>query len=771
MRQVIRAFFIAALTGLGSIASAQQPNVTLPTRTTASAVTSTDDSLRVADVLDIKSVNVADLSADGRWLAITVSVRRDGLGIDYSRDGDPTYLRGTPAELLVVDTRSLAQRPVLKGRTIVRGTTWSPDGSRLAFFAVKNEAQQLQVWDRVTGKVTSPVLPTGQYIAENSELRWSGDGKSLAFALRNNAWKERAKKQFDVLTKGPITVLDGSDDFLEWDGMNRMAQERSIVSWDLTGSSVRTIQPEGRIGTWLLSKDGTSITTQQDITKKTDYDVIGGREWQLVTRQTAGGEPRTLFPSLRNIQVQWSEDGTRYVFTREGRVFVGTIADTTRRQLLGPTGPARSSAAASESPAADTSAAARALRAKERFSVTRWSPAGDAILASNSEGFWIVDVASGTKEMILPLPDSTSMAPRPSLQTWSQDGRYLYFAENSRTEWSRGLARYDRQSKQKTDLVRGKRFFNGLQLSDDGSTAVLSVADGNRIADLYVADAALGSMRRVIDANPQLSRKAIPSTELISYLDADGRNQYGVLHYPVGYQKGTRYPTVFLIYESYFDDTWDVVANLLAARGFAVVKPSVSFEIGFPGEAWLKGVTAAANAVIQMGVADSARLGVQGQSYGGYATNLLITQTNRFKAAINVSGKVDIISFYTDSPRLGVRNIHAAEKSQDRIGATLWQQPQKYVEHSAIMFADRIKTPLLLLTGGMDHNVPAINTREMYYALRRLGKPVVWVNYTNGGHGVPSTTETEFTDFYQRMFDWYAKYLLPKKAANVSDGM
>jgi dipeptidyl aminopeptidase/acylaminoacyl peptidase len=771
MRQVIRAFFIAALTGLGSIASAQQPNVTLPTRTTASAVTSTDDSLRVADVLDIKSVNVADLSADGRWLAITVSVRRDGLGIDYSRDGDPTYLRGTPAELLVVDTRSLAQRPVLKGRTIVRGTTWSPDGSRLAFFVVRNEAQQLQVWDRVTGKVTSPVLPTGQYIAENSELRWSGDGKSLAFALRNNAWKERAKKQFDVLTKGPITVLDGSDDFLEWDGMNRMAQERSIVSWDLTGSSVRTIQPEGRIGTWLLSKDGTSITTQQDITKKTDYDVIGGREWQLVTRQTAGGEPRTLFPSLRNIQVQWSEDGTRYVFTREGRVFVGTIADTTRRQLLGPTGPARSSAAASESPAADTSAAARALRAKERFSVTRWSPAGDAILASNSEGFWIVDVASGTKEMILPLPDSTSMAPRPSLQTWSQDGRYLYFAENSRTEWSRGLARYDRQSKQKTDLVRGKRFFNGLQLSDDGSTAVLSVADGNRIADLYVADAALGSMRRVIDANPQLSRKAIPSTELISYLDADGRNQYGVLHYPVGYQKGTRYPTVFLIYESYFDDTWDVVANLLAARGFAVVKPSVSFEIGFPGEAWLKGVTAAANAVIQMGVADSARLGVQGQSYGGYATNLLITQTNRFKAAINVSGKVDIISFYTDSPRLGVRNIHAAEKSQDRIGATLWQQPQKYVEHSAIMFADRIKTPLLLLTGGMDHNVPAINTREMYYALRRLGKPVVWVNYTNGGHGVPSTTETEFTDFYQRMFDWYAKYLLPKKAANVSDGM
>ena len=769
MRAYARLFALVIISAVN--ADAQPQTITFPNRAPTAVAATANDSLTIRDILDMKTVSVADLSADGKWLAITVSVRREGLGNDFSRDGDPTYLRGSPVDLLVVDTRSLAQRPVFKGKTIVRSPTWSPDGSRLAMFVVNNETQQLQVWDRVSGRVTSPTLPAGQYIAENSELRWSGDGKSLAFALRANAWKERAKKRFDVLTKGPITVLDASDDFLEWDEMNRMSQERAIVTWEVGAPMVRTIQPEGRIGTWLLSKDGSAITMQQDITKKTDYDVIGGREWQLVTRQTAGGEPRTLFPTLRNIQVQWSEDGSRYVFTREGRVYVGTIADTVRRQILGPTTPARSAGSATETANADTSAAARAQRAKERFSVTRWSPSGDVILATNSEGFWIVDVASGTKEMILPLPDSTSLAPRPALQAWSQDGRYLYFAENSRTEWSRGIARYDRQSKQKTDLVRGKKFFNGLQFSEDGSTAVLSVADGNRVADVYIADATLGTMRRVMEGNPQLMRKAIPGTELINYLDADGRSQYGVLHYPVGYQKGTRYPTVFLIYESYFDDTWDVVANLLAAKGFAVVKPSVSFEIGYPGEAWLKGVTAAANAVIQMGVADSARLGVQGQSYGGYATNLLITQTNRFKAAINVSGKVDIISFYTDSPRLGVRNIHAAEKSQDRIGATLWQQPQKYVEHSAIMFADRIKTPLLLLTGGEDHNVPALNTREMYYALRRLGKPVTWVNYTNGGHGAPTTTEMEFTDFYQRMIDWYNKYLTPKKGANVSDGM
>jgi dipeptidyl aminopeptidase/acylaminoacyl peptidase len=158
---------------------------------------------------------------------------------------------------------------------------------------------------------------------------------------------------------------------------------------------------------------------------------------------------------------------------------------------------------------------------------------------------------------------------------------------------------------------------------------------------------------------------------------------------------------------------------------------------------------------------------VQGTSYGGYATNLLITQTNRFKAAINISGKVNMVSFYTDSPRLGVRNIHAPEKSQDRIGATLWQQPQKYIAHSAIMFADRIKTPLLLMTGEQDHNVPARQAMEMYYALRRLGKEVAWVSYTNGGHGMPTSTVEEVKDYHQRILDWYNDHLkgnLKKKA-------
>ena len=723
------------------------------------------DSLGIRELLDINTVAVQDLSADGRWLAITITQRRDNLGADGSRDYDPTYLYRAPTRLLVVDPRALAQRAVFPTKRTIRAALWSPDAAKLAMLVVENDALQVMVWDRATGATTSPKMPAGSYIAEDSELRWSADGKSLAFAARADAWKPRAKARFAEITKGPVTVLDGSEDFLEWDAMRRMGAERSIVSWTLASNTVQVIRGTGLIGTWTLARDGSAVTWQEDITKKTDYDIIGGREWKLVTQAPGAGEaPRVVFPTIKGMTLSWADDGIHFATGRDGRVFLGSILDSASKQILGPPMPARGAAApAAPATPPDTSAAARAQRAKERFTVVRWSPAMDAILAQNGEGLWLVDLTSGEQEMIISAPDSNVVLPRTQLTTWSQDGRYLYFSENSRTRWDRAVFRYDRQTKQKSELVRGEKFFNGLRLSKDGSTAVLSVGDGNRLADLYVADASLGGMRRVMEANPQLAQTPLPKTELIKYHDADGKSRYGVVHLPVGYQQGVRYPTVMLIYEEFFDNTWDAVANLLAAKGYAVVKPSVGFEIGYPEEGWQKGVLAAANEVIRMGIADSSKLGVHGTSYGGYATNLLITYTDRFKAAINMSGKVDMVSFYTDSPRLGVRNIHAAEKSQDRIGATLWQAPQKYVEHSAIFFADRIKTPLLLMTGGEDHNVPAINTREMYYALRRLGKPVVWANYVNGGHGIPNTTEAEFIDYHQRVLDWYAKYLKVEK--------
>ena len=751
-------FFAAALTAVPRVEVFAQ-NAGAPATRGGTATPTSSAAFTMNDALDITSATVADLSDDGRWLALTSSVRRDAYGQDYRRDGDPTYVHPVPVRLVVIDTKSGAAHPVFADKRPVRLARWSPDGDRLAVLVFNGDVYEPAVWDRKADRVVNVHLPSGRYVAENSDLRWTADGKSLVFTVHTAEWRKKARDTFTSMTTGPVFVQSSLDPFLAWDDVRRMANVRSIVAFDLQTNVMRDLVPETMVGQYTLAKDGAALAYDIDIQKKTDYDSFNS-ETSLRTRSTTGGAERVVFATTKGMQIQWADDGRHYAYSKDGRVYAGSIDEKDAKQLAGP--PERKPGETPTPP--DTTKAGRERAAKERFSVVRFSPTGDAALVSNREGLWLVDVATSTRDQVVASDDSSATSPRVSFAAWTNDGQHLYLTSASRTKWERAVLRFDRPSKQLTTLVRDGRNFSGIRLSKDGKTVVLSIASGNHPADVYVADESLASPRRLVESNPQLQAKRLGATDLVPFLDADGHQKYAVVYYPPDYQKGKAYPTIFNVYEDFFDDTFNSQLALLAGHGYVVVQPSVDFDIGFPGEAWLKGVTSAANKLIELGITDSSRMAVQGTSYGGYATNLLVTQTNRFKAAVNISGKVDLISFYTDSPRLGVRNVNAAEKTQDRIGATMWQQPQKYEQHSAVLFADRITTPLMLVTGAQDSNVPADNTREMYYALRRLGKEVVWVNYMNGGHGAGTATADDFLDMWRRVLAWYDAKLKGEKS-------
>jgi len=708
------------------------------------------DGLVDALVLDVVNPTIAALSDDGRWLAITTSSQRDRIGIDNSRFGDPTYIAPSVADVLVIETTSGRSQKVFQQKVQTRGFKWSPDGGHLAMFVLKGDLWEPTIWERPTAKLSTVKLPTGKRAAENAELEWSPNGNEVMLAVRPTDWWTKARERFVRMTQGPVFVQSSTEDFLAWEDLRRSASLRSVISLDVRTGATRELLSEKKINTYNLLQDGLALTFNEDITKKTDYDVINGVESQVMVQPVGGGDARKVISSTKGITINWSRDGRGYAYAKDGNIFVGGV-DGAERQLIGKKEDPDKTKTLTE--------AEKKEAEKNRFNVVRVSPNGSSIVVSNKEGMWLVDSASGSRELILKVNEDDKEAPRHQVQDFSPDGKRIYFTYASRTKWERGLVVYDIASKSMRDLVKDGRIYSNYRLSENGSTWVFTLADGNRPADVYVANAELENVRRLTDLNPGLKQHALGRTELTSYLDVDGNRQYGVIYYPVNYEPGKKYPTIFEIYEQFFDDTYSGTFNVMTSSGYVVVRPSVQFETGFPGEAWLKGVTAAANKVIEMGIADPDRLAVQGTSYGGYATNLLITQTNRFKAAINISGKVNMISFYTDSPRLGVRNIHAPEKSQDRIGATLWQQPQKYLDQSAIMFADRIKTPLLLMTGDQDSNVPARQAMEMYYALRRLGKQVEWVNYMKGGHGMPTSTVDEVKDYHQRIIGWYDKHL------------
>jgi dipeptidyl aminopeptidase/acylaminoacyl peptidase len=756
--------------------------------------------LSPADLLAIRTATPGDFTPDGSAFLLRVSRRGDGLGFVAARDGDPSYTRPAPARLLLVNAATGDTTAILPTPRTIGATAWSRDGKRLAI-ATRDSVPALLIWDATTRRLRPQPLP-GLRLAENTTLAWTTDGR-LVFSVRERGWLAEVQARFDSLVKGPITVQVGTEPFLAWDVLRRLGNRALVVALTPATGRLDTLVGPTQLQSWTVATSGTAITWREDRNTKTNYEGGATNESRMMVRRlaaagaaSAGARPagtpaasgtsaapaadsaRPLFASLRGITVSMADDGERYAFGRDGAVYVASLADTTPRRLIGPAPrPAGQGGGANRPPGAEagTPAADSAARrdTTERFTLVRMSPTGDAVVVSSRTGLHLVATADGARRPLAAITD-TLRGPRVALVDWSADGTTLLLTRASRTAWDRALVRITAATGQADTLARDGRLYGAPQLSPTGSHLALTIGAEGRPADPYVADLgvtpSLAGARRIVEANPQLAGRALPRTQLVRYLDVDGRTQYGVLTLPA--DAGTRpvqpLPTVFSIYEEFFDDGFDATTTYLASHGYAVMKPSVTFEIGYPGEAWLKGVTAAANKLVELGIADSTRLGVHGTSYGGYATNLLITQTHRFKAAINISGKVDIISFYTDSPRLGVRNANAAERTQDRIGATLWEQPQKYVAHSAVMFADRIRTPLLLLTGGEDHNVPAINTREMYFALRRLGKPVEWVNYVNGGHGIPMTTAAEFGDWHARLLGWYDRYLKPGKAGTAA---
>jgi dipeptidyl aminopeptidase/acylaminoacyl peptidase len=703
--------------------------------------------------LDVRSPQIAAMSEDGRRIAVTVRTRRGRTDVDHQRYGDPTYVAPSLVTAVVIDTQNGDRTWLHKEPSQLSDFTWSPDGQRLAYLFYDGVAFHLRVYDANIGTAETRSLDTSLAIASSSPIAWTPDGNSVLVTLRAAGWAERAQDTFYGLTSAPVIVQDSRNDFLAWDDVRNIANEQIAALVTLEDGSVRQlledVAPQG-VG---FSLDGSQMTYSTSVRTKTSYTRRDGTDYGLYALDLDGGEPVVLIePSEERVDVRWSDDRSAYAYAEEGAVFIRDLEvdeaiDVTEglREIPGDT-------------------------AEINFSVDRWSNTGDRLLLTSSKGWHLLNVGAGEVETLLTLEKDEDDRPRRSVLHWSDDGRSIYFSYSAADRWERGLRRLDVQSGDIETLMLDANLYRGWRVSADGSTVAYTMSDGDRPDDVWAMGASFDGPTRLTELNPQLADVAISKTELVEYLDVDGNTLYGILYYPVDYDPRKKYPLVAEVYEQFFDNGFNENMNLITSQGWFGFRPSVRFEEGYPGEAWLKAVPNAINTLIERDLVDADQVGVYGQSYGGYAVNLLITQTDRFAAAANVSGKVNMVSFLGDSPKITTRNYAAAEVGQDRIGASLWEQPQKYIDHSAVMFADRIETPLLMLSGEGDWNVPATNQREMYYAMRRLEKEVVWVHYTAGGHGAGrSSSADDFHDHWQRMFDWFAEHFDAVSGAPVSE--
>lgn len=306
-------------------------------------------------------------------------------------------------------------------------------------------------------------------------------------------------------------------------------------------------------------------------------------------------------------------------------------------------------------------------------------------------------------------------------------------------------------------------------LSDDGSCVVF-IEEGFNTPPRIVASGK-GSRNNVVYAsNPQHSRFRCGDRKIISYQDASGSPLNGILYYPVGYTPEKKYPMVVHVYEMqsggahrYINPTLynPVGFNIthLTANGYFVLLPDIRQRIGETGNAALFCTVAALDAAIACASVDAARVGLIGQSFGGYETLFIATHSNRFAAAVCGAGISDYISGYLDVAwGLGRPRFYHYEYGQMRMGKSLFDDPGRYRDNSPLYSAGNLNTPLLLWAGTADTQVNYDQSIKFYLAMRRLGKEGTMLLYPDEGHVLyGSANQRHLTQSIGQWFDHHLK--------------
>ncbi|WP_351088703.1 prolyl oligopeptidase family serine peptidase [Shewanella sp. S1-49-MNA-CIBAN-0167] len=318
-------------------------------------------------------------------------------------------------------------------------------------------------------------------------------------------------------------------------------------------------------------------------------------------------------------------------------------------------------------------------------------------------------------------------------------------------------------------LTQSKAKLTLLARANKAAAVVFSKQRYDLYPDLYIADiTSPQNALQLTELDKQRDAFKWGNAELVHWRDGDGINTDGVLIKPTNYQAGKQYPTLVYFYR-FMSDRLHAFPDMklnhrpnfawYADNGYAIFLPDIRFEIGYPGISSVKALTAGVQKLIAMGVADPNAVGIQGHSWGGYQSAYAVTQTNIFKAVVTGAPVSNMTSAYSGI-RLGsgLARQFQYETGQSRIGESLFKAPQKYIENSPIFYVDRIQTPMMIMFGDKDDAVPWEQGIELYLAMRRAGKDVVFLQYEDEPHHLKKyPNKLDYSIKMKQYFDHYLK--------------
>lgn len=285
----------------------------------------------------------------------------------------------------------------------------------------------------------------------------------------------------------------------------------------------------------------------------------------------------------------------------------------------------------------------------------------------------------------------------------------------------------------------------------------------------YSFDTLKQNPKAITQINPQQSNYNWMTSQLVKWRSYTGKTAEGVLYLPENFDAKKKYPMIVYFYERSNQTLHNYLPPaptpsrlnipFFASRGYVVFVPDIWYTKGYPGQGAYDYILSGARAMVQKGFVDSTKIGLQGQSWGGYQIAYLITKTNLFAAAWAGAPVVNMTSAYGGIRwGTGLNRQFQYEKTQSRIGASLWERPDLYIKNSPLFDLPKVTTPLVMMSNDADDAVPWYQGIEMFTAMRRLDKKVWLLVYNNEAHNlVERRNRKDIQIREQQFFDSFLK--------------
>ena len=317
--------------------------------------------------------------------------------------------------------------------------------------------------------------------------------------------------------------------------------------------------------------------------------------------------------------------------------------------------------------------------------------------------------------------------------------------------------------------VMDKYNFSSLIKGKNSDTYLFQKSNFNTSPNLSVTTNLWKSETTLTDINPQMKDYNWGTAELMDWTAFDGRPLQGIVYKPEDFDPAKKYPVMIYFYDRHSDNLYNyftpapsrstINIPFFVSRGYIVFTPDIFYNVGHPGNDAYNCIVSGAEALAKNSWVDKDNMAIQGQSWGGYQVSHLITRTDMFKAAGAGAPVSNMTSAYGGIRwESGRSRQYQYEKGQSRIGSTMMDSLDLYIENSPIFFADKVNTPLLIMHNDNDGAVPWYQGIEYFMVLRRLQKPVWMLQYNGEAHNlVHRRNAKDLSIRLQQFFDHYLK--------------